>query len=43
LAFDDAFNVPSVFNGWWNNEDWKSMFHYKTLYGTKEDGLMIGL
>jgi hypothetical protein len=38
-----AFNVPSVFNGWWNNEDWKSMFHYKTLYGTKEDGLLIAL
>jgi hypothetical protein len=38
-----AFNVPSAFNGWWNNEDWKNKFRYKTLYGTKEDGLLIAL
>lgn len=36
-----GFNVPSKFNGWWNNDDWRDMFGYKTLYGTAEDGLTL--
>jgi hypothetical protein len=36
-----SFNVPSKFNGWWENEDWKQMYDYTTQYGTKEAGLII--
>lgn len=36
-----SFNVPSVFNGWWDNADWKSLYDYETEYGTKEDGLTV--
>lgn len=35
------FNVPSEFNGWWDNNDWKAMYDYKTEYGTAENGLTI--
>jgi hypothetical protein len=35
------FNVPSKFNGWWDNDDWKHMYDYTTQYGTKEDGVTI--
>lgn len=36
-----SFNVPSTYNGWWNNDEWKIMYDYQTEYGTKEDGLML--
>ncbi len=36
-----SFNVPSTFNGWWDNADWKNMFGYRTEYGTKENGLTL--
>lgn len=35
------FNVPSEFNGWWDNPSWKSLYDYKTQYGTKEAGLTL--
>lgn len=35
------FNVPSKYNGWWDNEEWRAQFDYKTEYGTKEDGLTL--
>lgn len=37
------FNEPSTFNGWWDNENWKILYDYTTLYGTKEAGLTIPL
>ena len=36
-----SFNVPSKFNGWWDNDDWRGMYDYRTEYGTKEDGLTL--
>jgi hypothetical protein len=36
-----AFNVPSTFNGWWENPDWRKMFGYDVRYGTAEEGLTI--
>lgn len=35
------FNVPCVYNGWWNNDDWRKRYDYLTQYGTKEDGLTV--
>jgi hypothetical protein len=35
------FNVPSKYNGWWNNDTWKEAFSYTTKYGTEEDGVTI--
>jgi hypothetical protein len=37
------FNVPSVYNGWWDNDEWRTRYDYVTEYGTKEDGLPIQL
>ncbi len=36
-----SFNVPSKFNGWWDNDDWRDMYDYETEYGTKEHGLTL--
>jgi hypothetical protein len=36
-----SFNVPSEFNGWWDNAGWKGLYDYKTQYGTKEAGLTL--
>jgi len=36
-----SFNVPSEFNGWWNNDNWKNLYDYDTQYGSKEDGLTL--
>jgi len=36
------FNVPSTFNRWWSNPDWKEMYHYQTEYGDDNGGLTIG-
>jgi hypothetical protein len=38
-----SFNVPSKFNGWWDNPDWKDLYEYETDYGTKEEGLTLQL
>ncbi len=35
------FNVPSKFNEWWNNVEWKEKFSYITEYGDPEDGITI--
>lgn len=35
------FNVPSEFNGWWDNEEWRDRFGYKTQYGHLVDGLEL--
>lgn len=35
-----GFNCTSDYSGWWNNEDWKSRFGYRTQYGDA-DGLTI--
>jgi len=37
------FNVPSEYNGWWDDEDWRTRYDYLTRYGTKEGGLTINL
>lgn len=34
-----AFNVPSKFNGWWDNDSWRHRYGYQTSYGTTTDGL----
>jgi beta-lactamase superfamily II metal-dependent hydrolase len=36
-----AFNVPSKYNGWWNNDDWQAMYDYKAEYGSSENGLTL--
>jgi hypothetical protein len=36
------FNVPSTFNNWWSNSDWKAMYRYETEYGDATDGLTLG-
>lgn len=38
-----AFNVPSTFNGWWNNDVWRNLFGYQVRYGTADDGLTVSL
>lgn len=35
------FNVPSTFNGWWDDPSWKAAFGYSTAYGTAQDGLTV--
>jgi hypothetical protein len=35
------FNVPSRFNEWWQNEDWRNLFGYRTKYGTTGKGLKL--
>ena len=36
-----SFNVPSKFNGWWDNDDWRGMYDYVTEYGVDGEGLML--
>ena len=36
-----SFNVPSKFNGWWDNDDWRGMYDYVTKYGVEGDGLLL--
>jgi beta-lactamase superfamily II metal-dependent hydrolase len=38
-----AFNVPSTFTRWWDDDGWRARFDYTTTYGTKEDGLTLRL
>lgn len=37
-----AFNVPSTFNGWWDNPSWRGLFGYSVVYGDAVDGLTLG-
>jgi hypothetical protein len=37
------FNVPSEFNGWWTDPDWKERFGYDTETGTADEGLTLTL
>jgi hypothetical protein len=36
-----AFNAPSTFNGWWNNNEWRELSGYQVRYGTIDDGHRI--
>lgn len=36
-----GFNVPSPYNRWWDNEDWRGLFGYEVAYGDEADGLTI--
>lgn len=36
-----GFNVPSTFNGWWDDDDWRRDFRYTSDYGTVADGLTL--
>jgi Metallo-beta-lactamase superfamily len=36
-----AFNAPSTFNGWWDNDAWRDLFGYQVRYGTADDGLTV--
>ncbi len=36
-----VFNVPSNFNRWWSNPDWKAMYQYETEYGDAADGITV--
>lgn len=38
-----AFNVPSKFNRWWDNDDWRDTYKYETEYGNEEKGLVLTL
>lgn len=38
-----GFNVPSVYNQWWSDQQWRDKFAYTTEYGTSDDGLLIRL
>jgi len=35
------FNVPSEFNGWWDNQEWASAFGYEVAYGDEDEGLTL--
>ncbi|MFG0317870.1 MAG: hypothetical protein ACF8XB_11390 [Planctomycetota bacterium JB042] len=36
-----VFNVPSRFNGWWEDAAWQDRFGYSVRYGTAEDGVTL--
>lgn len=36
-----GFNVPSTFNEWWRNEDWRALFDYDVEYGDEIEGLTV--
>ncbi len=36
-----SFNVPSKYNRWWDNDNWKEMYDYQTEYGEKQGGLHL--
>ena len=33
-----AFNVCSKYSGWWDDEQWRTMFGYDARYGDEDDG-----
>ena len=36
-----AFNVPSQFNGWWDNDAWRTLVPYHLRYGDPAEGLTL--
>jgi hypothetical protein len=36
-----GFNVPSTFNKWWENKEWRDLFDYDVEYGDETDGLTV--
>lgn len=38
-----AFNVPTRFNGWWDDDEWRARFGYAVTYGDAEEGLTLRL
>lgn len=36
-----GFNVPSKFNGWWDNQEWRDRFGYLVEYGDPNEGLTV--
>jgi beta-lactamase superfamily II metal-dependent hydrolase len=38
-----GFNVPSTYNKWWDDREWKNQFRYQTRYGTAQNGLTVRL
>jgi hypothetical protein len=38
-----VFNEPSTYNSWWDDDELRSRFHYKTVMGTPEDGVTVRL
>ncbi len=36
-----AFNVPSRYSRWWDNDEWRNLFEYQVRYGTVDDGLTV--
>jgi hypothetical protein len=37
------FNEPSTYNGWWDDDEWRERFGYRTAYGTADDGLTLSI
>lgn len=35
------FNVRSTFNGWWDDDDWRTMYGYRTAYGASPGGIVV--
>ncbi len=38
-----AFNVRSTYNGWWDRDDWRAEFNYRTRFGDADSGLELNL
>jgi hypothetical protein len=36
-----SFNVPSTFNGWWDEPEWKERYGYEVEYGDADEGLKL--
>lgn len=38
-----VFNVPSAYNAWWENPEWKKRFDYETRTGAEPEGIILSL
>ncbi|CAN5496676.1 hypothetical protein BH10ACT7_BH10ACT7_24670 [soil metagenome] len=38
-----AFNLPSEFNAWWKNPQWRRRFGYSVKFGSRTNGLTVTL
>jgi hypothetical protein len=36
-----VFNVPSTYNGWWDNDGWRGRYDYLTQLGTEDEGVTL--
>ncbi len=36
-----AFNVPSTYNLWWDNDSWRDLIPYSVEYGDPDEGLTV--